>query len=178
MRQRERPKDSINANKHRGSRSCRSKAPRYTSHTAYISGSRDLRDLTNEPFVRTGREEKPEGRGGGEEERKKRRRGERRRVEGRKDEEASAGGLVIPVGEANGQRPRAPSPLPPQDIFSISRRTCAAFVGRARGGDERKCENLPRRRRCICYNCDRATETEYFSSSTNNDGAGRESEAG
>lgn len=107
--------------------------------------------------------------------------GERRRKKkkttGRKDEEASAGGLVIPVGEANGQRPRAPSPLPPQDIFSISRRTCAAFVGRARGGDERKCENLPRRRRCICYNCDRATETEYFSS-TSNDGAERESEAG
>lgn len=130
--QRERPGDSINANKQRGSRSLSGRCASNTSHTSrytYLSlsifgshtGSRSTR------FAR-GRERKT-----------RKNMGYERHAEGRMEPPRKT---RDPCRRSK-QTAKAADVLASQDIFSISRRTCAAF--------ERPCENLPELTMYICY---------------------------
>lgn len=135
MRERERPKISINANKQQGSRSCRCKASRirHIQHTAYISGFRDLRDLTNEV-----RAYGPRG-----ETTAKKKTGRRQ-----KDEEASA----EDSWSLSAKRTKAAGVLAPSEIYFLFRDERALhFVVRAA---KESTKIFPPMTLCyICYNC-------------------------
>lgn len=118
-----------------------------TSHTAYISGSPDLRRAPRGSCVH-GEETKGESEKNEREGRKKMigldgGDGERTELPRRK--------LVIPVGEANGQRKRQMSPRTHRAaryIFYLATETCAAFFE----SDERKDLSF-HVTTYICYNC-------------------------
>lgn len=133
-----------------------------TSHTAYISGSRDLQDLTN-GGGEGGGEVRAYGLRGEAAAGKKKWQDERRRRNGAKGWRSFRGGLVIPVGEADGQRKRGGSPRAPVRYIFYFRGVRALHSSRGRRKEVRKSF---RRRDVVFVTIARATGSEYFSSTS------------